>query len=146
MSDAIKLRAISPKDVPIFSSLLQDSVLQVGDIAWQAGDHLFAAIFTRYRWEKKRGFWPFRRVPERVKSALHFNGVLSVESSGFDTEDKEAFLNLLAIACQQGSNDDAYLQLEFSAGATIRLHCECIDGVLSDISDSWQAIREPHHK
>ena len=86
MSDAIKLRAISPKDVPIFSSLLQDSVLQVGDIAWQAGDHLFAAIFTRYRWEKKRGFWPFRRVPERVKSALHFNGVLSVESSGFDTE------------------------------------------------------------
>ena len=146
MTDAIKLRAINAEDLSVFSSLLQDAVIRVGDIAWQASDHRFAAMCNRYRWEKKKGIWPFRKKPERVRTALHFNGILSVESNGYDINDSEAFLNLLAINNNVTPAGENYLQLDFSAGATIRLHCECIDGVLSDISASWQAIREPQHK
>ena len=145
MSDTLKLRAISPGDIEVFSSLLQDSILRVGDLTWQDHDHRFAAIFNRYRWEKKRGIWPFRRTPERVQSALHFNGVMSVESSGFDVQDTEAFLSLLTIKYENSESAGDYLQLDFSAGATIRLHCECIDGVLSDLGESWQALKEPQH-
>lgn len=146
MQDAIKLRAISPEDLTIFSSLLQDAVLRVGDITWIAAEHRFVAVCNRYCWEKKKGFWPFNRKLERVRSALHFNGVLAVESNGYDLTDNEAFLNLLAIHYEADDAGESHLRLDFSAGATIRLHTECIDGVLSDITESWQAIREPQHK
>lgn len=146
MTDAIKLRAINAEDLNVFSSLLQDAVIRVGDITWQASDHRFVTLCNRYRWERKKGIWPFRKKPERVRTALHFNGILSVESNGYDINDSEAFLNLLAIHNKVTPSGETYLQLDFSAGATIRLHYECIDGVLSDISESWQAIREPQHK
>lgn len=146
MTDAIKLRAINAEDLSIFSSLLQDAVIRVGDITWQARDHRFITLCNRYRWEQKKRIWPFRKKRDRIRSALHFNGILSVDSSGYDLNDSEAFLSLLAIHYKATPAGETYLQLDFSAGATIRLHCECIDGVLSDISDSWQAIREPQHK
>lgn len=146
MSDALKLRAINPQDLEVFSSLLQDALCRVDDIAWLARENHFTVIFNRYRWEKKLGVWPFKRRPERVRTALHFNGILSVESSGYDLSDEEALLNLLAIEYKPLENEDFLMTLKFSAGATIRLHSECIDGVLSDISDSWQAMREPQHK
>lgn len=146
MTDALKLRAISQEDVKIFSSLLQDAIIRVGDITWQAGDHRFALVCNRYCWEKKKGFWPFRTKPVRVRSALHFNGILCAETIGYDIGDSEAFLSLLAIHSEVDPEGEGCLRFDFSAGATIRLHCECIDGVLSDITESWQATREPQHK
>jgi hypothetical protein len=146
MKDTIKLRATNSEDLIVFSALVQDAVIRVSDISWHANDHRFVIVCNRYRWEQKKGFWSFRTKRQRVCSVLHFNCILSVKYSGFDIDDSEAFLNLLAIHYEAAQDNQGHLRLDFSAGATIRLHSECIDGVLSDVTESWAAISEPQHR
>ena len=54
-------------------------------------------------------------------------------------------LALLAIRAEPGSDGAATLELDFSGGAAIRLNVECIDAVLTDIGESWDALARPHH-
>jgi hypothetical protein len=146
----INLIAQNAEDLTVLSAVLQDAVLKVGDMAYRPRQNRFAAVFNRYRWEaegrsrRRRGSGS--DSGQRVRCGVHFNGVLGVRRQGFDQNDPERVLELLAIACEPGEEGAAELTLVFAGDAAVRLDVECIDAQLSDLSGPWQARGRPEHK
>lgn len=144
MTSQLKLRAQNGDDIAVFSAVLQDAILKPADIHWSPTDKRLTAIGNRYRWEAKKRW--FKRHPERVRCAFHFSGVLKAERVGINAESSPEVLNLLALETKTLADESAEIVLTFSGGASIRLHVECIEAVLSDVSESWDALGEPEHE
>ena len=150
MSTPIKLIAQSEDDLAIISTLMQDSTVKIGDIAWLPAEQRFAFVGNRYQWEKKR--WFRRPKGSRVRVAFHLNGISSAQMQGIDLADTDSVLDLLNIEAirtvVEGSADNENgftLHLYFSGGASIRLQADTIDAVATDIGESWEAIARPSH-
>ncbi|NVJ69424.1 MAG: DUF2948 family protein [Alphaproteobacteria bacterium] len=142
MSDPLKIMGRSPEEVTILSGLLQDTTVRVGDIAWLAEEHRFAFVGNRFRWEKKRRF--LRPKGERVRTGFHMNGILEAKLHGIDLSQKDEVLALLDIEAHE-NGDDFFILINFADGKGIRLKAECIEAMLSDLSDDWEALARPHH-
>jgi hypothetical protein len=148
MIKALKLKAIDIDDLRVMSVYLQDAVTVPGDISYLGKHHRFAAMFNRYCWEAEAA--DHDDLPEgmtclRVRTGLHFDGILKVESQNIPRLLKNAPLELLAIDCEEGVDGAAIITFIFAGGSTIRLHGECIDAYLSDVSSPWPARCEPEH-
>jgi len=143
MTSQLKLRAQSVDDIAVFSAVLQDAIFKVEDIHWNSSNKRLTAVCNRYCWEAKKRW--FKRRPERVRCAFHFSGVLKAERMGITTKNNPEVLNLLALEAKLQDGESAEIVLTFSGGPSIRLHVECIEGVLSDVSKSWDALSEPKH-
>ena len=139
MKSPLKLYGTSNDDLAVISALFQDAALAVGDMASLPEERRFVLMANRFIWEKRR--WFRKPKGERVRSALHFNGVLNVKFQGIDLSDKQTVLALLAIE----SAADSSIMLTFSGSAAIKLEVECIDFVASDLGESWDALARPRH-
>jgi len=147
MSEALKLIAQTPVDLTIISSLMQDTTVLVGDMAWLPGDNRFALVGNRYRWEKKG--WFRRPKGERVRAALHFSGVNSAQLSAIDLQQKDLVLDLLNVEAHEESQEaggGVSILLNFAGSASIRLSAEAVDAVVTDLTDAWEAKARPTHK
>jgi len=85
-----------------------------------------------------------------VAAGLHFDGVLKVQTSGFDRRDDKAVLELLSIMAEP-ARDDAedpatILTLVFAGGGAVRLEVECIEAQMQDIGAPFPVRRAPQHK
>ena len=148
MIKALKLKAIDANDLQVISVYLQDAVTVLGDLTYLKKQHRFAAMFNRYCWEASET--DHANLPEemtclRVRTGVHFDGILKVESQNIPRLLKNAPLELLAIDCEEGADGAAIITLVFAGGSTLRLHAECIDTYLSDVSEPWPARCEPAH-
>jgi Protein of unknown function (DUF2948) len=134
------LTAQDADDLKIVSAKLQDAVAQVGDLVWLPRARRFAALFNRFKWEAGENL--------RVRSGLHFESVLSVQSHRVLHGDSHAVLSLLAIefAPNGGEDPGGVVTLVFSGGGAIKLAVECIDASLADVSGEWAAIARPDHE
>ena len=137
---ALVLGAEDAEDLQIISARLQDAVARVGDLVWLPKQRRFAALFNRFKWESGQGL--------RVRSGLHFDGVLSVQSNNIRRGDADAVVSLLAIQYTPKGGEDpgGIIELTFSGGGAIRLDVECIDAGLKDVSGEWAARGRPLHE
>ncbi|TNE67578.1 MAG: DUF2948 family protein [Alphaproteobacteria bacterium] len=142
MTDTLKLLAQTADDLTVISTLLQDTTVRVGDMAWLPAERRFVFVGNRFRWEQKRRL--FRPKGERVRTAFSLIGVIGAKFSGFKLSDTETVLDLLSITTE-AVGDDVAITLAFAGGAGIRLTAECIDATLSDLGDGWEALRRPDH-
>jgi len=142
MSKPLKLIAQSPEDMIVVSSLLQNMTVRVGDIVWQQSERRFAFIGNRFHWEKKRIFR--RPKGERVRTAVHFSGIGEARITGFDLHDSDQVLELLDIETVEHGAGCQFL-LKFAGGASIMTEADAVDAVVTDVSESWQAINRPRH-
>ena len=141
-SPALTLAAQDPEDLEVISARLQDAVLKMKDIVYLPKKRRFAAVFNRFKWESgKRG-------DLRVRSGLHFDGVLSVKSKNLKRGAPEAVLSLLAIRFTPAAAGDpaGTVELVFADGGTILLDVECLDAGLADVSGEWAARGRPSHE
>jgi hypothetical protein len=134
------LGAEDAEDLQIISARLQDAVARVGDLVWLPKQRRFAALFNRFKWESGQGL--------RVRSGLHFDDVISVQSQNIKRGDADAVVSLLAIryAPKGGEDPGGTIELVFSGGGAIRLDVECIDAELKDVSGEWAARGRPLHE
>lgn len=149
----LKLMAESRQDLEVVSTFLQDAAVKVADLAWLPGQHRFAAVLNRYRWEREvssgngggksggRG----ARQAERVRAGLRFEGVLKVSYQNIPRESPDHVLELLAIEVEDGDDGAGRLTLAFSGYASIRLEVECIEAYLEDLTRPWRALGRPDH-
>lgn len=139
-SHAITLGAQDQEDLEIISARLQDAVAQVGDLVYLPKSRRFMALFNRFRWEAKDD--------TRIRSGLHFDGVLSAKAQNLRHDRPEAVVSLLAIRFMPRSEDDpgGEVELVFSGGGILKLEVECIDAGLSDVSGEWAALARPRHE
>ncbi|MEL6235716.1 MAG: DUF2948 family protein [Pseudomonadota bacterium] len=97
------LRAETPADLSVLSTLLQDAVGQVEDTAWMPKRRRFALLLTRFRWEDKSAAERSGRGYERVRALLTIENVLAVQASGLDPKARDLVFSLLSIGLDPDS-------------------------------------------
>lgn len=141
--DALRLFALDEDDLKVVSAHVQDALVKVGDLAYEAGPRQFLVPMNRYAWEVKSTFLRPRR--ERRNCVLHFGRVLGVRTSAIPRDKPSEILSLLALRFQPNESPAGSMELVFSGGGTVRLDVECIEARLSDLGGAWQAASRPHH-
>ena len=137
MATALKLRAEDAEDLAVLSAVLQDALVAVGEMIYQAEEKRFVLVANRFRWEPEAGT---RDGFERIFSGLRIDGVTRVQRRGFSPGEKERLLVLLALHAEAGA-----IYLDFAGGASIRLEAEKILCHLDDLGEPWPTRWRPRH-
>lgn len=141
MGEPLKLRATDAEDLEVFSTVLQDALVNMNDMAFLEGENRFVLVATRFRWEdvaKASGQGtPF----ERVLCGLSFEDVSRVRMRGIDrARDADRILELLAVRKEA---DGVHLVL--AGGAEISLESEKVLCHLKDLGEPWPVFARPSH-
>jgi hypothetical protein len=141
MTTALVLAAQDAEDLEVISARLQDAVAKVGDLKYLPKARRFVAVVNRFQWENGE------KTNTRVRSGLHFDGVLSVKSKNIKMGAPGAVLSLLAIRFTPAGEGDpsGKVELTFSGGGAMLLEVECLDAALADLTGPWAARGRPNH-
>ncbi|HEY4077235.1 MAG TPA: DUF2948 family protein [Rhizomicrobium sp.] len=140
----LKLAAADTEDLEILSARVQDAVVKLKDFVWLPKKRRFAVVTNRLQWEAGG--------KTRVRSGLHFDGVLKVQSHRVKLGAGEAVVSVLALKftpkkVEEGSEDPGgTIEIVLAGGGAIRLDVECIDAELADLTAPWAAIGRPDHE
>lgn len=137
----LKLLALDQKGLEVISAHAQDAVIRVADMGFAKSDNRFACIMNRFVWEDKN---PSSKGIRR-RSAMHFEHVISVKSTGIDTKAHDGVLNLLMVGFSPTNAPEGIVNLSFAGGGTIELSVECLEMRLNDLGASWAAKAVPSH-
>ena len=135
---ALYLGAVTPEDLEVISSILQDGIFFVKDLAWLKKKRQVAVLINRFRWENKSAYTMNKTNPERVRSLLIVDNVLHVSSKGVDSSDRNAPLNLLKLDLNQSKNS-IFLTLLLSDFGAIRCEVEAIQLCMKDVTQPHKA-------
>lgn len=137
-ADTLKLIARDEDDLDVLSTVLQDALIPVSEMAYLPEERRFVLVANRFRWEAPPGR---PRVNfERRLTGLSVDGVTTVRRRGFSLAEPDRILALLAIRRVEGA-----LQLEFARGAAIRLETSEILCHLDDLGEPWPTRWQPRH-
>jgi hypothetical protein len=75
--------------------------------------------------------------------ALLFDRVTALKCRKFQQANKDAVLNLLAVAFEQRDPPAGAVTLTFSGGAALRLEVECLEAELADLGPAGAAQGPP---
>ncbi len=139
----LRLAALDEEDLKIVSAHVQDALLKVGDISFDAKSGRLLLPVNRFAWEVKKRL--FRRNNERRNAVLQIDRVTGMKSAGFDRAGKDEILSLLAIRFEQATPPSGIIEIVFAGAAAIRLEVECIEARLTDLGAAWQASSRPSH-
>jgi hypothetical protein len=134
----LRLLAQEPEDLEVISAAMQDAVLKVGDIAYEAKARRLTVGFNRYRWEAGGG--------QRVRAGLQLGGVLGVQARKIRRGARDAVLELLAMTFTPGEAPGGVVTMSFAGGGDLRATVECVEAVLADVSEPWPTPRKPAHQ
>lgn len=139
----LKLMALDGEDLSVISTHMQDSVFKLKDVSLDLRSGQFLLSANRFVWENatRKG-----QSPERCRSVLALKRVGHARSHGFDRNDKEQVLSLLAVRfTQNGEGPDGTIELVLSGGGAIALDVECIEAQMADVSGGWEEASKPYH-
>jgi hypothetical protein len=139
----LKLIALDPEDLRVLSCHLQDSALRVADMVYLKDEMRFAAIVSRFDWE--RATQAADGAYQRRRSGVRFERVTAAQVQGIDLKQKDAVLALLAVTFEPAEEPSGTLTLLFAGGGAIRLQVECIEAELRDLGAVWRAHTKPEH-
>ena len=137
-NSALYLGAVTSEDLEVISSILQDSIFCVKDLAWSKKKRQVAVLVNRFRWENNPAYSMKKSTPERVRSLLIVDNVLNLSSQGIDRSDINAPLNLLKLDLNQSKNS-IFLTLLLSDFGAIRCEVEAIELSMKDVTRPQKA-------
>tara|TARA_B100002051_G_scaffold219798_1_gene213353 strand:- start:202 stop:504 length:303 start_codon:yes stop_codon:yes gene_type:complete len=85
------------------------------------------------------------RSNRRVISVLKFENVINVYSKNLNQNDKDGFLDFLAIESKFLSDRNYEIKLNFAGNILIKLNTEVVECFLEDVSDPWNTKNKPKH-
>ena len=133
--EPLRLLAEDADDLHIISAALQDAILRPVDIVWEPSARRVTLALSRFCWECGG---------TRVMSAMQFGDVLSVKSRRLPRGPEHA-LELLAMDFEPGEAPGGRVIMMFAGGGDLRIDVECLDAVLTDLSERWPATVAPTH-
>ena len=140
MTTGLKLKAEDAEDLQVLSAHLQDAIGRVGDMAYLKAKRRFAAVFNRFMWEEAERETTGKKQPfRRVRSGIHFDGVLGVQVQRVRQSAPDAVIELLAIKFEPKEEGAGIVTLVLAGGGAIKLDVECIDAEMSDLTAPWKA-------
>ena len=91
----LKLIARTEEDLRVVSAYLQDSIVNISDIASLKKNKIFLMQLNRFMWEDvEKGVF---RKNKRIRTVLKFENVLNVLSKNINQHKKDKFLDFLTI-------------------------------------------------
>ncbi|HUK58824.1 MAG TPA: DUF2948 family protein [Stellaceae bacterium] len=139
MPAALKLRAVDGDDLAVISTILQDALVPVAEMAWLPDERRFVLVLNRFRWEPDAS--DAREADERTLTGLCIERVRRVQRRGFSPADGQRILVLLALRAEGNA-----IYLDFSGGCSIRLDTDGIECRLDDIGEPWPTRWRPRHE
>ena len=133
--EPLRLLAEDADDLQIISAALQDAILRPVDIVWEKQARTLTIAFSRFCWECGG---------TRVMCAMQFGDVLAVKSRRL-SRSPDASLELLALDFLPTEAPGGRVILMFAGGGDLRIDVECLDAVVTDISERWPARIAPTH-
>lgn len=142
----LALRAESADDLRILSTLVQDAVLSVADLAYDRRARHVALLINRFRWEDAEAAEREGRPYERVRSLMVIRDVLRMQSDGIP-HDPDTVLELLALEWHPGADGTGRLMLHCAGDGTFALEVEALDVDLRDVTRPYAAVsgKKPRH-
>jgi hypothetical protein len=140
----LRLRAEDADDLALISACLQDALVAVSDLAYDSEAGAFVFVANRFCWEGAVGEGSAPARFERTLCGVAFHGVEQVAYRGFQRTEEDRILSLLAIRCGTASGGTA-IDLDFSAGAAIRLKAAAIRCHARDLGKPWPTAWRPDH-
>lgn len=137
--EPLRLVAQDAEDLKVLSSLVQDAVLPVTELKYDAKRRRFAALLNRFRWEDRAEAERVGRAYERVRSVLVVEDVRKVQSFGFDRSDKDLVLSVLSISFEPGEDGTGRLTLVLAGDGAIALDVEALEVRLDDVTRPYRA-------
>ena len=123
-------------DLMVVSSMLQDAIVPVIDMAYLENERAFVMAVNRFQWEQ-----PARDAAgERIHSGLRFDTVNRVQYRNVDRHARDRFAAILSIAY-----DDGIVMIHFSGNGAVRLEVDELLCALKDFDRSWPTIWRPNH-
>lgn len=132
----LNLGAFDPEDLQVLSSLVQDAVFPVTEMAWRPRERRFALLVNRFRWEDAGRD---RHGAERVRSVLAVDHVLKVASQGIDRGEKDMILSILSVSFEPGEDGTGHVMLTLAGDGAIRLSVEALEVTLKDVTRPYRA-------
>ncbi|MFJ6023599.1 DUF2948 family protein [Brevundimonas sp. NPDC092305] len=133
--EPLRLLAEDADDLQIISAALQDAILRPVDIVWEPAARRVTLALSRFCWECGG---------TRVMAAMQFGDVLAVKSRRLP-RGPEAALELLAMDFMPDEAPGGRVIMMFAGGGDLRIDVECLDAVLTDLSERWPARIAPTH-
>jgi len=139
----LRLMAEDEADLDIIGAAVQDALLRVGEMSFDKRARRFTALINRFRWETAGEKGPY----ERIRSAISFDGVLSVKSRRVRHDSDEALASLLSIGfIPEQEPPGGVVRLLLAGGGEVAIEVECLDAVLIDTGPTWPTPRRPDHE
>jgi hypothetical protein len=133
----LKLRAQDDEDVQVISAVLQDSIVPLCDMMFQAEDKNFIMVAQRIKREAQT-----TSSAERICCALTIKGVKAVYTQGVDPKEQDRMLDLLAISYDLTT---LRMNLIFAGDAKIRLDLQDWFIAVEDFGEPWPVLCQPCH-
>lgn len=144
----LRLRAEDADDLAVISACVQDALVSVRDLAYDRDSRTFVLVANRFRWEASGAAAAEGAPFERTLCAITFDEIDDVAYRGFHRAEEDRILSLLAIRPAPRQPPDGAgtaIDLEFAAGAAIRLSAAAISGRLRDFGEPWPTVWQPGH-
>ena len=135
----LRLVAQDAEDLKVISALVQDAVLPVTELKFDARRRRFALLLNRFRWEDRAEAERVGRAYERVRSVLVVEDVRRVQSFGFDRADHDLVLSLLSLDFAPGEEGTGRLTLTLAGDGAIALDVEALEVRLDDVTRPYRA-------
>ena len=140
----LKLIAKTEEDLRVVSAHLQDSIVNVADIANLKKNKIFLMQLNRFMWEDvEKGVF---RKNKRIRTVLKFENVLHAVSRNINQLKKEKFLDFLAIETNITPDNNYEMKIIFAGDSIIRIISEVIEVTLDDQGEAWDTKNKPNHK
>jgi hypothetical protein len=133
--EPLRLLAEDADDLQIISVALQDAILRPVDIVWEKNTRTLTLALSRFCWECGG---------TRVMTAMQFGDVTAVKSRRLPRSPDSA-LELLAMDFMPEEAPGGRVIMMFAGGGDLRIDVECLDAVVTDLSERWPARLEPTH-
>ena len=139
----LKLIARTDEDLRVISAHLQDSIVNVKDIANLKKNKIFLIQLNRFMWEDvEKGVF---RKNKRIRTVLKFDNVMSVFSKNINIKNDKNFLDFLTIESNLLTDKSYEIKLIFSGDSVIKIKAEVIDVSLDDQGLPWETKAQPKH-
>ena len=140
----LKLIAKTQDDLSVVSAHLQDSIVNISDIANLIKNKIFLMQLNRFMWEDvEKGVF---RKNKRIRTILKFDNVTKVLSKNINQLKKDKFLDFLAIESNQMPDNNYEMKIIFAGDLILKVISEVIEVTLDDQGEAWNTKNKPKHK
>lgn len=137
----LKMIAKDLEDLQIMAAHLQDAIIPLMSMSYDAETKTFRLLANRFCWEHEELIHENEPLYHRVHSGLEVHHVNKVMHKGLNLKEDKGTHNLLTIH----NEDPQAVHLVFSGGPEVRLEVEELHLHLGDVQHPWPTRQKPKH-